>query len=252
MRRIKTVLHIHTNYSPDSNMSPADLLAEAQRAGIGCVGITDHDEIDGAFAAAELASEDVRVIVGEEVSTSGGHLVGIFMTEHVRPGLSAIETAEIIHDQGGLVLAPHPFCPLAGDYVGRHNLQDLLPHLDAFEIHNAQDPLPWFDRRAERFAREHGLTPYVGADVHLRGYLDRCYQTMPDFTDPASFLESLRSATFQVGRYGLAYTTLMFVQHIWSHAIGRPYFGFGGNARRGCTSQPLPDAPAIVPAGRAR
>ena len=76
---IKTVFHIHTDYSDDSNLSCKALYAEARRANVDCVVITDHDSIEGAVRLREIARESLRVIIGEEISTTDGHLIGLFL-----------------------------------------------------------------------------------------------------------------------------------------------------------------------------
>jgi predicted metal-dependent phosphoesterase TrpH len=241
MRLLKTVIHAHTNYSTDSNRSPLELVETARRQGVDCVAITDHDEIEGAL----LARTDgrVRVIVGQEVSTADGHLIGLFLEELVPPGRPAGETARRIHAQGGLVLAPHPFSTLCDDSLGSA-MVELLPHLDAVEVSNAQNPLPWQDAQAARFAHRHGLPGYVGADAHLRGTLAACYQLMPDFQDAASFRTALLHAELFPGRLGVAYLAAMVCQSLYSNLLGRPLPGFGGNA---ATRPTL--APARQPAG---
>ena len=218
MKRLKTVIHIHTHYSFDSPTKPAELLATACKRGVDCLAITDHDEIDGALEAREIGG--VRVIVGEEISSADGHVIGLFLSERIPPGLPVEETAERIRAQGGLVLAPHPFATLCRDSLHADALERLLPWLDAVEICNAQNPLPWENSMAERFARRHGLTPYVGDDTHLPGYLAACYQLVPAFDGPSGFLTALRVAELQRGRFGPSYFAAVAGLHL-KHALGR-------------------------------
>lgn len=234
MDRLKTVIHVHTNYSFDGNASPEDVLETARRQGVDCVAITDHDEIEGALIARDR-SRDVRVIVGEEVSSAGGHIIGLFLEQRIPSGLSLQETAERIKQQGGLVLAPHPFSILCEDSL-RANTARLLPWLDAVEVCNAQDPLPWEDSRALRFALRHDLVPYVGADSHIRGHLDACHQLMPSFDGPAEFLASLRVAERRPGQFGLSYFLAMGGRHVWDKVSPWRWPGFGTN------SSPIPVA----------
>ena len=152
MARLKTVIHVHTHYSYDSDRSPEDLVRAARRAGVDCVAVTDHNEIAGALAARALGG--VQIIVGEEITSADGHIIGLFLHERVPPGLSAEATAQRIHDQGGLVLAPHPFTILCDRSLGPHALARLRPWLDAVEVCNAQDFLPWENARARRYAAE--------------------------------------------------------------------------------------------------
>jgi hypothetical protein len=171
----------------------------------------------------------VRVIVGEEVSSAEGHVLGLFLHERVPPGLSVEETAERIRSQGGLVLAPHPRALLCRDSLSESALRRLMPWLDAVEVCNAQNPLWWEDAWARRFAQRYGLPAFVGADAHLRGYLAAAYQVLPAFDGPAGFLAALRQATLHPGRFGLGYVGLMAVHHVWERVFQRPFPGCGGN-----------------------
>ena len=225
--RLKTVIHVHTDYSFDSNTSPADLVATARDQGVECIAVTDHDEIRGALEAREI-SDDVRIIVGSEVTTQDGHLIGLFLEDNVEPGLTAEDTARRIKDQGGLVLAPHPFLNACRHFLGR-KMHALLPWLDAVEVCNAQNILPWTDAKAARFAVRHGLPTYTGADTHLRGYLDGCFQLVPDFTGPDSFRASLTQSELVHGRFGPMYLAQMAGRHLWQEVFGSKLGTFGGN-----------------------
>lgn len=226
MPRMRVAIHLHTDYSFDSNFPPEQVVAAAEREGLDCVAITDHDEIDGARRARDLGR--VRVIVGSEISTRDGHLIGLFLEKRIAPGKPAIETAEAIHDQGGLVLAPHPFASLcSGSLLGL--MPALLGHLDAVEIHNAQNPLGWQDRRAARFAEAHDLPGYVGSDTHIAGPLAPAWQEVPAFEGPDGLRASLRAATLHRRRFGVRYLTHMGYRHFRDKLGFRPGRGFGAN-----------------------
>ena len=79
MTGIKTLIHLHTDYSYDSDISLPTLADFVQRERIGCVAVTDHDTIVGAQRFRH--ETDAKVIVGEEVSTRDGHLIGLFLDE---------------------------------------------------------------------------------------------------------------------------------------------------------------------------
>jgi len=228
MRFWKTVIHLHTSYSHDSNLTPATLVAHARRESVDCVAITDHNEIAGALAVRALGG--VRVIVGEEITTADGHLIGLFLERAIRSGRSAEATIDEIHAQGGLALAPHPFCTLCALNLGAAT-ERIAARLDAVEIHSAQNPLPWQDRRAARFAQRRGLAAYAGSDGHLRGRLAPAYQWMEAFSDPSSFLDSLRAAQLVCGRFGLLYLARMGLRHVWDKFAPGPLPGFGVHCR---------------------
>jgi predicted metal-dependent phosphoesterase TrpH len=107
----KADLHIHTNHS-DGSATVTQVLRRAVEMGLDTIAITDHNEISGAVKARELAGKwglNIDVIVGEEISTSEGHVVGLFLKERIRPLLTAAATLSEIHRQGGLAVAVHPF-----------------------------------------------------------------------------------------------------------------------------------------------
>ncbi len=231
MRLLKTVFHVHTDHSDDSNNTVEHLLECAHRWEIDCLTITDHDTIEGARAVAAAAGPNLRVIIGEEISTREGHLIGLFLHEHVGPGRSARETAKAIRQQGGLVVVPHPFISMFSCGLRRavHGLVDLI---DAVEIANAQNLSPFPDRKARRFAARHGLPGLAGADSHHRNSLRASYQWLPEFDGPESFLAAVRQAELVPGRHTLGY----FVRSAW--LITRVRLGFGTPADYGrrCTT----------------
>ena len=202
MRRVKTLIHLHTDYSYDSDISLDILVHFLSTENIGCIAVTDHDTIEGARRLRHLT--DATVIVGEEVSTRDGHLIGLFLRERVRPGMPARDTAIAIRGQGGLVLLPHPFVRALSCGLGAASWE-ILDLVDAVEVNNAQNVLRRPDRAAERFAGVVGLPGYVGADSHMATSIAPCYQIMPAFDGPAEFLKSLRSAELCPGRHPLGF-----------------------------------------------
>jgi len=232
--RIRVAIHLHTNYSHDSNVSPRQLVEAAAAEALDCIAITDHDEIDGAVEAAAVGA--VQVIIGQEVSTRDGHLIGLFLRERVRPGLSALDTVDRIRAQGGVVLAPHPYCALCDSSLGR-SIDAIAHELDGVEVCNSQNPLPWQDRAAARFARAHGLNAYVGADGHLRGRVAPGYQVMRPFRGPADFVAALAEAELHAGRFGPWYLARMAARHFWDKISPTPLPGFGANWRGGAAAE---------------
>jgi len=194
---IRADLHNHTHFSRDSIMSPRDLVRRATEAGIDCVAVTDHNTVRGGLAVRELAA-NVAIIVGEEVRSSDGEILGLFLTEDIPPGLPAGETIARIRDQGGIVGVPHPFDPVRGA-LNQAALSRLAPEIDFVEALNSRVILGVHNKRALEFARKHDLPVSAASDAHSARELGRSYVEMAPFTNPSDFLKSLRSGVL-VGR----------------------------------------------------
>lgn len=202
MDGLKTLIHFHSNYSYDSNISLESLVAFAERENFGCLALTDHDNLEGALRLREMTS--MKVIVGEEITTRDGDVIGLFLEEFIRPGMSARDTALAIREQGGLVLLPHPFTRAFGVGVGAKAF-DMLDLIDAVEVNNGQHVTSGPDRKARRFAKSFDFAQFVGADSHMTHSIAPCYQIMRDFDGPADFVDALRSATLHPGRHPFSY-----------------------------------------------
>jgi predicted metal-dependent phosphoesterase TrpH len=242
---LKTLIHVHTDYSFDSNITLENLLAFARHNGFGCLAVTDHDTIEGALRLRHMT--DIRVIVGEEISTQQGHLVGLFLEKRVPPGMSARDSALAIREQGGLVFAPHPFVGSVGCGLGRavYQITDLL---DAVEVCNGQNLLPTADRRARRFAAEAGLPGYVGADSHAASSIAPCYQFLRDFNSPAEFRAALGSAELHYGYHPVRYfagAIYRTARHLSGLSLPK---GFGARASRNHVEPRPSTAASVAPA----
>ena len=194
---IRADLHNHTHFSPDSIMSPQDLLRRATEAGLDCVAVTDHNTIRGGLSVRELAS-DVTVIVGEEIRSSDGEILGLFLSRDIPAGLPAGETIARIKDQGGVVGVPHPFDPFRGT-LDEAEMSRLVSEIDFVEALNSRVILGVHNKRALEFARQHDLPVSAASDAHSPRELGRSYVQMPAFTGTSDFLQSLRSGVL-VGR----------------------------------------------------
>ena len=112
-------LHIHTCHSDGTASVRETLEYASMHTGLDVIAITDHDTIDGAIEAAALAKlYRVEVVVGEEITSREGHVLGLFLTSRVPPRLSALETVAAVHAQGGLAIAAHPFLHAVSHFPG--------------------------------------------------------------------------------------------------------------------------------------
>ena len=160
-------LHCHTSASFDSLATVAAVVRAAAARGLTHLAVTDHDRIDAAIRARDIAPPELTIIVGEEVKTVDGDLIALFLDRVVPPGMSAIETIAAVREQGGLIGVPHPFDGLRG--FGRKSglrLEEIADKVDWIEAYNARVIGGSANERAALFAREHGLPGVCASDSH--------------------------------------------------------------------------------------
>ena len=190
---VRVDLHLHTMWSGDSQTTPDELAEAVAATAIDVLCITDHSAVAGAQRLQASGELGCRVVVGQEVRTAAGEIIGLFLTERLSFGLSPVEACEAIRAQGGIVYVPHPFDEL------RHNLAAaVLDELvdaglvDALEVFNAKAGGDGPNGRAAAYAGGRDLAAGAGSDSHEPSAVGAAYVEMPDFTDPSSFLSSLR------------------------------------------------------------
>ena len=201
-RRAFIDLHCHTSASFDSLADPEAVVRAAASRGLTYLAVTDHDRIDGALRAREAAPPELTIIVGEEIMTTDGDLIAVFLREVVPPGLSAVETIAAIREQGGLVGVPHPFDRFRG--FGRRSgvpLESIANLIDWVEAYNARVIGDSANEKAALFAREHNL-PGVGAsDSHTVLEVGVTYNTVNGHPGtPEALLACLVGVDFVPGR----------------------------------------------------
>ena len=177
-------------WSGDSTTTPDELERAVAAAGIDVLCITDHNAIAGAVELQDRLP--CRVVVGEELRTSAGELIGLFLHERVPMGVTAVEAANAIRDQGGLVYVPHPFDPMRRN-LSEAVLVDLVARglVDAIEVLNAKTSLASLNARAAAFADAHGLAHGAGSDAHVPDAVGAAFVEVPDFDGPAGLLDAL-------------------------------------------------------------
>ena len=197
-------LHCHTSASFDSLASPAKVMRAAVNRGLTHLVITDHDRIDGALRMRDAAPQGLTVIVGSEIRTSDGDLIGAFLTRPVRSGMSATDTITALREQGGLVGIPHPFDRFRGSLLRDARMEAIGPLVDWVEAHNAR-LLGGGNERAAAFAAEHGRPAAAVSDAHTVLEVGVAYTVLDgDPSTPAGLLAALPTARLVTGRASLA------------------------------------------------
>ncbi len=196
---LRADLHVHTYFSHDCVTPLERVVDRCVWSGLNCIAVTDHNTIRGALAMKEMAP--LTIIVGEEIKTADGDIIGLFLNEEVPSGLTAFATARRIRAQGALVSIPHPFDKFRSSVIRPEALEDILPLADIVEGFNARNILPQSDRMAMALAEAHNLAISAVSDAHTAREVGRTYVEMPEFDGTAlGFLAALRQGTLVTHR----------------------------------------------------
>jgi hypothetical protein len=220
-------LHIHSLAS-DGTAGVEEILDYVERStDLDVIAITDHERIDAALAARAMARARglrVEVLIGEEVSTRGGHLLALFIERPIPPLLPLRETIMRVHEQGGLAIPAHPLVPYplcASARSLRRLMADPDPSVrpDALEVFNPTTlGRPWHPR-VVAFAREVGLAEVGNSDAHLPTAVGQSVTTFPGRT-----AEELRDAIlarrtgWEGGFYPVGSQAVTFVRQLHKYS----------------------------------
>ena len=205
-RPIRADLHNHTHFSPDSILSPEQLVERCLARKIECIAVTDHNTIRGGIEVSKIVEarglEDLTIIVGEEVRTAEGlDLIGLFLSEHIPRGGAFRDVAVEIHRLGGVTYLPHPFDRWRGGDV--EFLSSVVDLVDVVEAFNSRVHDPERNERARRWAERHSLPVGAGSDAHLLVEIGGGRVRLDPFDGPEAFLRSVAGGTIEGTPSGL-------------------------------------------------
>jgi predicted metal-dependent phosphoesterase TrpH len=192
---IRVDCHLHTALSGDAVTTIDELAERVVQERLDVVCITDHNVTAAAVAAVERGI-GARVIVGEEIRTTKGDVIGLFLTERVPYVLPLPEAVALIKAQGGLVYLPHPFDPGRSTLDPATSAQLCADGIaDVVEVFNAKIEDQQHNVQAAKLAARYDLPGGAGSDAHDPEGIGAAYLEMPEFDGPAEFLTALRQAT---------------------------------------------------------
>lgn len=221
-------LHSHTLWSKDCVVSFEKIIGLCAQRRIDRIVITDHNTADGALAIQQIAPD--LVVVGEEIMTTQGELLGYFMRESIPAMLTPDETIRRLRDQSAVISVSHPFDRLRKGAWEEPDLLRIIDRVDAIETFNARCIFPDDNQKAADFASAHHLIGTVGSDAHSAPEYGKALMRMQPFEGASDFLLSLRAAQ---GGAKQTYSSPLVHVHSktakWSKKLGlRPRLWAGG------------------------
>jgi predicted metal-dependent phosphoesterase TrpH len=219
--------HIHTRFSRDSILSEEKFIRTAIERGLTHVAVTNHNNVEGAIAVrdkvAELGlTERLTVILGEEVSTADGEVVGVFLQRTIPRGLSAAETADAIHEQDGLVSIPHAFDPFRKSHIREDPLISLLEagKVDMIEVFNSRVTFQRHNHEAAVLAARYGVPGIAASDSHSAFEIAMSFNALPVFQNADELRQALPLNDWH-GSRSTVFIHLTTRWAVWSNLVRR-------------------------------
>jgi predicted metal-dependent phosphoesterase TrpH len=229
---LKADLHIHTKYSMDCQMELDKIIKQCQKLGINCIAIADHGTAEGGLEMQKLAP--FKVIVAEEILTTEGEVMGMFLKETIKSEANARitpqEAIKQIRAQGGLVNLQHPFETVRGSALKDKAIDELAGNFDLVEVLNSRSPLPANSNKAKAFAEKQHIPGGAGSDAHSYFEIGAAYLEIPDFNTKEEFLEAMKQAKVCGRRSNI----LVHLFSFWARTKGKikRALGIGAPKRR--------------------
>jgi len=171
----KVDLHTHSEASPDGGLTPNQYQKALKDLTLDYIAITDHNRIDVAQSIQQTLGQ--QIIVGEEIMTSAGEIIGLFLQELIPAGLSPTETIDRVKSQGGLVYIPHPFETVR---KGLHPgvLEEIADQIDIVEVCNGRSFLQNRNAQTVVWARLNHKAGAASSDAHGYRGLGKTYTSL--------------------------------------------------------------------------
>jgi predicted metal-dependent phosphoesterase TrpH len=158
-----------------------------RQLGLSPIVLTDHDGIAGAQS---LVDSGQQVVIGQEILTTEGELIGLFLRAAIPNGLSPEETVAAIKEQGGLVYLEHPY-DITRRRLREEAIERIARRIDIVEVFNGRSQ-PEANRRAEDLRSTLGVAAGAGSDAHTLKEIGSVYVEMEAFDGAHDFLAKLQ------------------------------------------------------------
>lgn len=194
-------VHVHTKYSKDSILCFWPLYIICRIKHIDGIAITEHNNIEGAVEFKKFCQkhgDKINVIIGDEIFTTQGEIIGLFLKEPVSPGMSVGATIRAIKEQGGIVYVPHPYDPNRNKTVlDIEAIVEYRGDIDCMEVHNGRNVDKACSVIQNDIAEKCDIKKVVGSDAHTLLEVGRNYMELNEIPQNADeFHKQIRIASF--------------------------------------------------------
>lgn len=184
----KVDLHTHSIASHDGGITAVQYRSILDDGILDAVAVTDHNSAEFALALQKELGD--KIIVGEEIMTSHGEIIGLYLSKTIPSGLSPLDTIRKIKDQGGLVYIPHPFETIRKG-VSPHTLEEITEFIDIIEVCNGRAFLQNRSSQAVVWARLNSVVSAASSDAHGYKGLGKTFSSLSEMPTKESLMQLL-------------------------------------------------------------
>jgi predicted metal-dependent phosphoesterase TrpH len=188
---VKIDLHTHSYGSPDGGISLRSYRRLLRNKTVDYIAVTDHNEIQAAQDIQKVIGD--RIIIGEEIMTNEGEIIGLYLQERIKPGLSAKATVAAIKQQKGLVYIPHPFETIRSG-ISIATLKKIISDVDIIELRNGRALFQNMSSEARTWAVTHDIALAASSDAHGIVGVGRTYSTIDKAPTKTTLVTQLATA----------------------------------------------------------
>lgn len=218
---LKLDSHIHSEYSQDCLTKIDDIIDKSIASGLDIIAISDHNTVAGSEVAVRKtsSSDDILVVPSLEISSLEGHIVGFGCTDLIPEGLHAAETIDLIHDNGGIAIVPHPYC------FYRHGLfckaDPSTLDFDAIETKNARFIAGYCNGKASKLAKLENIPSLGASDSHFVDFVGDCYSNIDCKMDIDSVIKAIKKGKVSPAGHGTS--NIKLAKYLFDKNILRKY-----------------------------
>ena len=203
----KLDLHVHTESHGKTLINAGQLRQSFRNNNINGIAVANFFDISHALWLKKKLQEFI-VIIGQEIWTNDGHVIGLGLKERIADFQDAADTIGLIHDQGGLAVAPHPFLSLG---VGEKAKS--LP-LDAIEVYSGLIGVTvLFNHKAKRLAEMMNVAQVASTDTTDPGLIGRSH-TEVFVEEPDRILVAIRAGRVKLYKRPLPLPIIFILMNI--------------------------------------
>jgi len=194
---LKIDMHVHSSaYSVDSIFRLGDMFKKFKKTKIVPI-VCDHNSIQGSVDFGQMLKQydpEYPIVYSEEIETVDGEIIGMFISEQIKHGLSVEETLDKIHEQDGIAIVPHPFDNRRSTVLKPDVRDKFINSIDFIEGYNSRNIYPDHNIRAVNYAVDHGKMISCGTDSHTYYEFGKTHVELPWFNDKTEFIKNFTSA----------------------------------------------------------